>query len=356
MELETPRASEATASPAAPQLQLTESSGDWAPVATAAKRLDVPRTTLRHWIKIEVIPKDAVRPAKPRGQEIDLERARPAIDAWRSKPYHHSEETKRKIGENQPHRKYDGETRTCRQCGEEFWARPWDIANGLDPRWCSKSCRMRWLREHEPETWARELSVDHDRAQAARLTQIEQAKAEHGLITLGELLDRLPLKIKPSPSAVCGDVRKGRLTSANDEVLEGPAWGTDPLLFRGSVVEEYAALLDEYPDGRRRRFYETDEEHARFRAGWYQELHDSTAEWGRLAPLLADPDDPPGPKRKVNAEQIEDIYRRADGLGPNRLRRSIRAIAEDLGIPPGRVRRVLDARKSLCRNPPNAVP
>ena len=166
-----------------------ESSGDWVRVATASTRLGVPRSTVRHWIKIGVIPADAIRPAEPRGVEIDLERAGPAVDAWRSSPYRHSEETKRRIGANQPHRKYDGETRACVQCDREFWARGWSIASGRDPRWCSKGCRMRWLREHEPETWARD---DLNELRQEALDEFDQLlAAERSWFLLDEVAEQV---------------------------------------------------------------------------------------------------------------------------------------------------------------------
>jgi hypothetical protein len=101
-------------------------------------------------------------------------------------------------------------------------------------------------------------------------TKVERVKAERGLLSVAEVLERLPQDLRRSPAAVSGHVRVGLLEREHDVGFD------KPYLFTVAAADEYAERLKEHKDGRMRRF-----EDASFAGKWHQGRHKNKAGYGK---------------------------------------------------------------------------
>lgn len=167
---------------------------------------------------------------------------------------------------------------------------------------------------------------------------LAEAKAL-GLMDQAGLGAALPLGLRRSRAAVA--------THLATAEIEPVCAVLGVCLYGPEELERLRRFLVDHPDGRLRRFNTTGPANRPFRAVWYLARWRSSAEFGRLAALIAEAEGKrPGPSVMLTAQQETriDELRSRGGSGA-----SVRAIAQNLALPKGRVERYL--RRKVSRNP-----
>lgn len=200
----------------------TANGGTWVSISAAARLLEVSRSTFVHWITTELVRPEAVKRHGPRNVLVNLELAREATADRRRDGYHHSEETKRKIGAAQPNRRHEGEMRPCEYCGVERWVSGSDLAAGKGR--FHKSCRMRWLREHEPDRWVRDLGP----LRSAALDQLDEPLAP-GELSAANVAERVGVSEETVSVWICHGTKAAGQLEAKQRARPGrrPMWVVD---------------------------------------------------------------------------------------------------------------------------------
>ena len=224
--------------------------------------------------------------------------------------------------------------KVCEWCGEAFV--------GRGERFCGKAHLRASLNANDGDRDAhlQALQEGHRRYRA----EAERVKAERGLLDVAELLERLRRAGVPrSPGAVSGHLRDGLLERERDLGFD------KPYLFTPAAADAYIGRLRGYGDGRLVRFNATTPEQAKGRATLYLARHKTTAEFGRVATVMASADARPGRPRELTSEQEARILelREKGGKGA-----SVRAIAQNVGVDRGRVERFL--KRETVTKPPLA--
>jgi hypothetical protein len=170
---------------------------------------------------------------------------------------------------------------------------------------------------------------------------VKREKRERDGFTVDDVVRHLRnAHVYRSATSVAQHIRDG-LLEAERIPARGYA-GRGVYIVLRTAAAEYPQQLLKHPDGRMTRF---NFESAKARCDWYEEHwpHKAHEEQGRLVREL-NPDKRLGPERKVTREQIAEVWRRRT-TGPM-VKRSVREIAGDMGLPKGRVERVLAAISS----------
>jgi hypothetical protein len=200
----------------------------------------------------------------------------------------------------------------------------------------AEAMRKRWANPEQRKTLRKALDKGRAKARA-------RAKAERDARDVTEIVKRLRARgIRRSYGSVTEHIRQDVLEA---EKIALPGRGL--YVAQDTAIEAYIDWLESYPDGRLRRF----DGYPWWRGWWYSKRWPGpkeTAEFGRLTRRLSSPEHPPGPKRKVEPEQIAEIWRRRT-TGPM-VKRSIREIAGDMGPPEGsgRARNHGDQQRGNC--------